>query len=834
MNNIFENIQFNSDIPIRIFLHNLNYTQNHWHDALEILFMLDGTIHIGIENLVCQLHKEDLIVINPNEMHTTSSSNANLVLVLQISNDWLNKYSAFKGVKISCNSSIHGQSLHMNQIRKLLAQMMWVYNNQSLYFELKLQSYLFELLYQLFTYFKTDEIQQGMGESDKYMPRLSNIIHFIHQNYAQDISLQDLAAKEFLSVSYISRFFKKHIGTSYKEYVIRIRLEHAVKDLLFTDKSIAQLSYDHGFPNTNSFLNAFKETYHVAPSIYRKDSKADFQFLYGSNYASLPVKSNYFELANFDIFKSLYKYLTWNTNTEISNTLVHPVGSNIIHVDLSGATSCQSLSWKMSTSIGKAKDVLNPIIQEQLTMVQSEIGFRSIRFHGLFDDEMMVYREDESGNPLLDFSHIDQTIDFLMSIGLEPFFEIGFMPELLAKNKNTVFSSRKSFISIPNDINKWCFLVERFISHCIDRYGLTKVKEWYFEFWNEPNLTMFWNDSDMDYLSFYYDTFRAIKNVSSDLMVGGPAICNLSDMEDWISRYFDFCAGKNCLPDFFTYHFYIHNSCSDEVYYSYSSGLKRITLSEDADYLSKIIKQMSAVLSDHNYHADKVHITEWNASPSHRDLNHDTLFMASYIVKNILENMASVSSMAFWTISDFIEEFPIPKECFHGGLGVITANGIKKAGYHAFSFLNLLGTNKVTSGPGYYITSDSRGFQILLYNYCHFDPLYCSMDHSGISYKDRYRIFKDSFDKSMQISLTGLEDASYKIIERTVNRSQGSSFDAWVDMGSPEDMTLEHIEYLKSKSTPHYCERIETINGSYILESRLTPHEIKLIEIVNI
>ncbi len=148
--------------------------------------------------------------------------------------------------------------------------MLWFYNKQSSGFNLKVQSYLFELLYKLFTYFPETSSNLEDLKSIKHFDRLSNIINYLHANYDQEIMLQDLAEKEFLSVPYISRFFKKYIGTSFKEYIIRIRLEHAVKDLLYTDKSILRLSLDNGFPNTKSFLDAFKENYNVTPSLYRK------------------------------------------------------------------------------------------------------------------------------------------------------------------------------------------------------------------------------------------------------------------------------------------------------------------------------------------------------------------------------------------------------------------------------------------------------------------------------------------------------------------------------------------------------------------------------------
>lgn len=827
MGYIFENIQFNSDIPINIFVHNLNYVQNHWHDALEILFVLDGNVHIGIGKHVYELDKEDLIVINPNEIHTTSSTGTNLVLALQISSRWMDKYPAFKDIRLSCNSRSADNQQPMDQIRKLLAQMMWIYNNQSSCFEMKLQSHLFELLYQLFTYFREGETKISSSDSEKYMPRLSNIINYLHKNYGRDLSLQELAEKEFLSVSYLSRFFKHHIGTSYKDYMVRLKLEHAVKDLLYTDKSIVQLSFDNGFPNTNSFLEAFKASYHEAPSVYRKRAKKDYQFLFGPQKQS----SNYFEIENFDMFTSLYKYLNWDVPSNLQDSSAS-ITLGMEQIDMTGITSPHSKEWKNLMTIGKAKDVLNPVIKEQLLMTQREIGFHYIRFHGIFDDEMSVYTEDSDGNPILDFTTIDSVIDTLYALELRPFVELSFMPGKLARSHNPIFL-RPSIISMPKDMGKWCFLIEGFLRHCMERYGTGEVENWLFEFWNEPDITgLFWNDSLEDYLAFYHRTYRTIKNISPKLRLGGPAVCNLAHMESWLSDFFAYCSFNHCLPDFFTFHFYLHSGNLNEIQSSFSSGFKRITLSTDPDFLKGTIRDIHRFISPYGYDRTNIFMTEWNSSPSHRDLSRDTLFMASYIVKNILENVDSVNSFGYWTISDFIEEFPIPSECFHGGLGVVTVNGIKKAGFYAFQFLNLLGDRKIASGPGYYITAGRLGYQILLYNYCHFDPLYCSIDHSSISYKSRYDIFKDNFKKTIQLSLKGLEKASYSITEYTVNRSHGSSFDTWVDMGAPENMSKVQLEYLKSKSIPHYHWEEAVIDDCYVLNRCLTPHEIRFIEIL--
>jgi xylan 1,4-beta-xylosidase len=206
--------------------------------------------------------------------------------------------------------------------------------------------------------------------------------------------------------------------------------------------------------------------------------------------------------------------------------------------------------------------------------------------------------------------------------------------------------------------------------------------------------------------------------------------------------------------------------------------------------------------------------------------------MASFIVKNILENYEKLAGFCFWTLSDIIEEYPLPLETFHGGVGLITMNGLKKPSYHAYRLLNLVGDDKIASGPGYFISKNSSDIQIILYNYCHYDSLYCSMDHSAISPTKRYSIFKDAFYKTFQFSLSGFTESEYEIKDTAITQSQGSSFDTWVELGAPDQMDAEEIQYISQKAVPIKQKTHEIINNIYTLTRTLAPHEVRLIRIL--
>ena len=85
-----------------------------------------------------------------------------------------------------------------------------------------------------------------------------------------------------------------------------------------------------------------------------------------------------------------------------------------------------------------------------LRTCRNELGFKYLRFHGLFCDDMCVIRRSLTGEYVLSFVNIDSIFDFLLSIGMKPFVEIGFMPECLKSKDETIFHY-KANVTPPAD-----------------------------------------------------------------------------------------------------------------------------------------------------------------------------------------------------------------------------------------------------------------------------------------------------------------------------------------------------------------------------------------------
>src|SRR5688500_8437744 len=191
--------------------------------------------------------------------------------------------------------------------------------------------------------------------------------------------------------------------------------------------------------------------------------------------------------------------------------------------------------WEHTVGSDHAPVALRADWQRQLQRAHEDLGFRYVRFHGLLSDDLGTLVQ-EKNTLLYSFFNADQIFDYLLSIGMKPFIELSFMPKALASGSKTVFNY-KANITPPTNHKQWAALINRLVSHWVDRYGVAEVREWFFEVWNEPNLKAFWTGTQREYFKLYRYTAEAIKQVDAGIKVGGPATAK----SEWIEEFVDFC-----------------------------------------------------------------------------------------------------------------------------------------------------------------------------------------------------------------------------------------------------------------------------------------------------
>ncbi len=830
MNSKHEIIEYNKDLPIKLFCQRIGSVGKHWHRSIEILLVLSGNMDVMVENEHYVLNENDLLLINSNQVHETYSDDCVLIaLQLRLSKfhmEWLDAEAPF----FLCNSSQQGENKNFDTIRCLIARLIQQNTSTSSYTRLLSYSHACQLIYELLAHFRTEP--PAFPRTRKQMERLGDIIRYIEDNYAKEITLTDLADREFLSPSYLSHFFEKNMNISILNYVTKIRIEHSINYLLYTTKSIEEIAQVCGFSNPRSYASFFQREYKMLPSRFRKEKK-------GTAHLPSPVnsgqESSYLTLEKYDVFSKLNAYLNNPKEASTIETVSVPLGT----FPIQSAKPFLSNALTFCT-VGRAKEILYKNIQDMLITQQKEIGFTYIKFHGIFDDALMVYREDSLGNPVFNFNMLDEILDFLLSIGLRPLIQFSFMPKALAKTPEETFFTVPFIMSEPKDNTKWELLVTRFTEHVLYRYGLQEVSQWIFTFWNETLTGFPFDFKTEDSAFFLYElTAKAVRQVNSRLKFANTSFINSSTSTAKIKRFFEYVKEHNCEPDVYLFHFYpISESHSNHFVRNNSAKFmdyifkNRTVLNSDHEAFGKYLDELNLILPDRK--EVPLYITEWNLSPSHRELLNDTCFAGAYFIRNILMNYGKAQGFGHWTLTDWIEELPFPAELFHGGVGHFTKNGIKKPAYYAYLFLSKLKDEVISQGEGYFITKEKNKdtYSIILYHYCHFSEIYGKGFNFNFSTTDRYQIFNGAVNKELSFSLSGMADGEYRIMEHIVNRSYGSCFDKWVQMGAAPLITTEETDALKQLSHPLLKIRNYTvINQQLDYEDILEPHEIRLIQL---
>jgi len=523
-----------------------------------------------------------------------------------------------------------------------------------------------------------------------------------------------------------------------------------------------------------------------------------------------------------------------------------------MHIQLSSDKSAngQPLDhfWSFCVGAGRANEGLRADWQRQLRKAVAECGFKYIRFHGLFHDDMFVYRE-ENGRAIFNFQYIDELFDSLLDIGIKPFVEFGFCPRDLATETGSVFWWKGNGAP-PKDVRKWGELIRRTVTHWVERYGLDEVRSWYFEVWNEPNLNPFFRGTKSQYFEMYKVSALVLKDIDAQLRVGGPAtsnfvpdarfdgetedesqhatVVNARDLDSlhwqpvWLTQFIDFCHREKLPLDFVSCHPYPTDWALDE----HGQGKKS---TRGVGATPRDLALVRRIVDASPYPDAEIHLTEWNSSSSSRDFTHDFLQAATYVMKANLDSIGLVDSLSYWTFTDIFEECGAGDTLFHGGFGMINAQGIVKPTFHTYRLLNSLGDELLVKAAAGVITRDSKSRKLSAIAY-HYPPeMQLSVPASFESRDKAYEVLALGKAGMLSIEFTGLNPGACVEVE-LIDKQHGNAMAAWEKLGNPETPTRDQTAQLRKASEATQRKTL-TANaaGCFILECAIEPWSVVLI-----
>jgi xylan 1,4-beta-xylosidase len=422
--------------------------------------------------------------------------------------------------------------------------------------------------------------------------------------------------------------------------------------------------------------------------------------------------------------------------------------------------------WEQMFGSGRGILSLRENYREDLRSVRQITDFQYVRFHAIFHDEVGVYDEDQQGQPVFNFSYVDQIYDGLLANGVRPFVELNFMPNKLADKPILQAFWYKPDVAPPKDWAKWDNLIAQFTKHLIDRYGIDEVSQWYFEVWNEPNLDFWGGDpKQATYWDLYDHTARAVKAVSPRLRIGGPATAQAA----WVDAFIQHCAANHVPVDFVSTHVYGNDLAKDV--FGIDENIPRDKM------VCRAVKKVHDQIAASAMPNLPLIWSEFNASYFNEPTVTDASYMGPWLADTVRQCDGLVDMMSYWTFSDVFEEQGVVKTPFYGGFGLLAEDGIPKPAFNAFKILHRLGEQRIdVNSDSALLTRNKDGSLVLaVWNYA-------PPDHAGAA-------------KTVTLHFQG---GHYKrAFVSAVDPDHGDVHSIYEKMGSPRYPSQAQIQQLK-------------------------------------
>lgn len=234
----------------------------HWHEYVEILYLIRGQFSAIVQATEYQLNEGDLIIINSGDLHMTRS-NTCTYLLLQISASQMRQYLPdFDTMRFD---TIIPCSEQPAPLRALLSEMNEIRQNPSDSYQLLFTSRLYEFLYHLCRSYSHQIPSASLTGSQRDLQRVTHVMNWVKVHYPEPLSLETAADSLALSKEYFCRLFKKYTGQTFLEYLNDVRTMHLYEDLQNSDETITVLMEKNGLSNYKIFMRTFKKLYGSTP-----------------------------------------------------------------------------------------------------------------------------------------------------------------------------------------------------------------------------------------------------------------------------------------------------------------------------------------------------------------------------------------------------------------------------------------------------------------------------------------------------------------------------------------------------------------------------------------
>ena len=620
------------------------------NEMLQVLYVVEGNLTVRSHDEIWKLGKEDVMVLSIGSMVSISSSEEVILAKATYTAQMLKTV-----LREEINVPLHSVKLERQQNMYLHKELKEVFseliydeikrNGQSACMQMSLLLRLMALLEEDF--FPACAVRT-VGEVQDV--RLQKMLNYVLTNYQENISLSDLADQMYVSVSTLSRLFKKGTGMQFTDYVNQVRMQNAMWDLVRTDKNIVKIAMDSGYSNLSTFNRVFKEINGVSPSEYRQ---------------SQVKKTRQAEREESLRVQQLCRELETKIDLPMSRQSVQK-NLVLVNADVNSGRSFRR-SWNLLLNGGSANNMSLANLQYHIQILKEALDFEYLRIWNLFSSNMMV--QEGVNNGRYNYDKIDAVLDFVVSNRMKPFLDLGQRPDTAILKEEHPIYFQEHYLEFK-DMVMWKNLMQDFFAHLVKRYRIQEVNTWIFEVSSRFSLTDREDPPLYDIYCFLYDV---IKSYAPEAEVG--VMASHPYQREYLKEFLIRCKQAGKAPDFLPFLLFPYEEFMREGEHNYQRDTR-----QDTELIK--VQQIQDLLDEVEIPC-KLYAVEFNISLSNRNYLNDSCSRAAYTVDRMQKIGEKVDMIGIWMASDWISNYYDTPSVVCGGVGILTKDSIRKPAYYA-------------------------------------------------------------------------------------------------------------------------------------------------------
>lgn len=639
--------------------------------------------------------------------------------------------------------------------------------------------------------------------------RTTEMVEYLEAHFREPISLGDLADAFSVSRQYISTVFHRELGVPFSDYLLKLRLEEALRLLLTTKQTVTAISENSGFPNLRSFNLAFQAFHGVTPREFRKKHETPSE-----ETAMVPTG-----VVLRDVNQLLRPYrLVYHKNEAAIRF------SDVVEA---GPGAPFGQNWNI-LNIDNSLDCLQRTVQDSLSHIQKEFKFQYVRLGNITTSTMIPFHPSIKKHRFFNFG---QLIDFLRGLGLTPMLALGNNYEVMM---DTLVTDRLSY---SVSIEHWLLFLKELLYYSVQRWGAEWVSNWRFEFFFPE--TTYDDQPQEQFLDLFEQSMSLIHAAAPGARVGGPALPVDSLHRLRWKKWFEGLADRDLKADFISTEIWADHAWKiDKFRGQYGEQREFCTIgdmySADAALAVQKVEEIRSSMAQYGYESTPLYVSALGITKYQAAAAQIGGHCAAHLIKCNLELNDLVQGIGCWKALNCEAEYLEEDQIVGTGCGLTSRFDLKNINWYAQIFLTGLMPYRLFQGLNYIVTTDRHGgFAILLHNSKNYSSYFCKHYHDkrALEFADQ-RLYESDAALEQTILISDAPDMDYWVDQHLIGNHHGCIGAVLKQMGTLRLFGEHEIGYLAGQSLPYQHTYRLTADHGLRFSITLQPNEVMLLRII--